>query len=52
MMNAIFLDVTPCGTCKKRRFGGTHLLHSRGGKNRRSRNKFSSNWHSKNAAKK
>jgi hypothetical protein len=22
--NAVFWDVTPCGTCKKRRFGGTY----------------------------
>jgi hypothetical protein len=23
MKNAVFLDVTPCGSCKNRRFGGT-----------------------------
>jgi hypothetical protein len=28
MKNALFLDVTPCGSCKNRRFGGTfHLVH-------------------------
>jgi hypothetical protein len=24
MKNAVFLDVTPCGTCKDRRFGGKY----------------------------
>jgi hypothetical protein len=23
MMNGVFWDVTPCGSCKNRRFGGT-----------------------------
>jgi hypothetical protein len=23
MKNGVFLDVTPCGSCKNRRFGGT-----------------------------
>jgi hypothetical protein len=28
MKNGIFRDVTPCGSCKNRRFGGTYrLLH-------------------------
>jgi hypothetical protein len=28
MKNGVFWDVTPCGSCKKRRFGGTwRLLH-------------------------
>jgi hypothetical protein len=26
MKNAIFWDVTPCGSCKNRRFGGTSVL--------------------------
>jgi hypothetical protein len=26
--NAIFWDVTPCGSCKNRRFGGTNGLHN------------------------
>jgi hypothetical protein len=26
MKNVIFLDVTPCGSCKNRRFGGRHFL--------------------------
>jgi hypothetical protein len=34
MKNDVFWDVTPCGSCKNRRFGGTwHLLHQ-GDKNR------------------
>jgi hypothetical protein len=28
--NAIFSDVTPCGSCKNRRFGGTYRLHHQG----------------------
>jgi hypothetical protein len=24
--NDVFRDVTPCGSCKNRRFGGTHLV--------------------------
>jgi hypothetical protein len=27
MMNAVFWDVTPRGSCKNRRFGGTYHLH-------------------------
>jgi hypothetical protein len=27
MKNAVFWDVTPCGSCKNRRFGGTYPLH-------------------------
>jgi hypothetical protein len=27
MKNAVFWNVTPCGSCKNRRFGGTYLLH-------------------------
>jgi hypothetical protein len=30
MKNAVFLDVTPCGSCKKLRFGGTYRFHHRG----------------------
>jgi hypothetical protein len=33
--NDIFLDVTPCYSCKNRRFGGTFRLHHPGDKNRR-----------------
>jgi hypothetical protein len=27
--NAVFWDVTPCGSCKNRRFGGTYLMVER-----------------------
>jgi hypothetical protein len=27
MKNAVLLDVTSCGTCKNRRFGGTYHHH-------------------------
>jgi hypothetical protein len=35
MMNAVFWDVTPCGSCMNPRFGGTWRLHHQGDKNRR-----------------
>jgi hypothetical protein len=37
MMNAVFWDVTPCGSCKNRRFGGNYRLNYQGDKNRRAR---------------
>jgi hypothetical protein len=37
MKNAAFWDVTPCGCCKNRRFGGTYRLNHQGNKNRRVR---------------
>jgi hypothetical protein len=43
MKNAIFLDATPCGSCKNRRSGGTCRLHHQGEKNRRTRNNVCSN---------
>jgi hypothetical protein len=43
MKNAVFLDVTPCGSCKNRRFGGTHCLLHHGDKNRWIRNNTSCN---------
>jgi hypothetical protein len=33
-----FLDVTPCGCCKNRRFGGKYRLHHQGVKNQQARN--------------
>jgi hypothetical protein len=36
--NAVFWDVTPCGPCKNRRFGGTHCPHHQSDKNQRARN--------------
>jgi hypothetical protein len=41
MENADFWDITVCGSCKNRRFGGTHGLHSQGDENRRARNSIS-----------
>jgi hypothetical protein len=38
MKNAVFWDVTPCGTFKKRRFGETHRLNHQSNMNRRARN--------------
>jgi hypothetical protein len=32
--NGVFRDVTPCGSCKNRRFGGTWRLLHQGDKNR------------------
>jgi hypothetical protein len=29
MKNDVFWDVTPCGSCKNRRFGGTYLVFLR-----------------------
>jgi hypothetical protein len=34
MKNGVFLDVTPCGSCKNRRFGGTQRLVHQGDKDR------------------
>jgi hypothetical protein len=34
MKNGVFWDVTPCGFCKSRLFGGTELLLHQGDKNR------------------
>jgi hypothetical protein len=38
MKNGVFWDVTQCGSCKNRRFGGTQLLLHQGDKNRWTRN--------------
>jgi hypothetical protein len=38
MENGVFWDVTLCGSCKNRRFGGTQRLHHQGDKNRWTRN--------------
>jgi hypothetical protein len=37
LKNTVFCDVTPCGSCKNRRFGGMYRLHHQGDKNRRTR---------------
>jgi hypothetical protein len=33
MKNALFWDVTPCGSCKNRCFGGRYCLYDQGDKN-------------------
>jgi hypothetical protein len=43
MKNGVFWDVTPCGSCKNRRFGGTWRLLHQGEKNWRTRNNTSCN---------
>jgi hypothetical protein len=43
MKNGVFWDVTPCGSCKNRRFGGTYGLLQQGDKNRWTRNNISCN---------
>jgi hypothetical protein len=35
---AIFWDMTPCGCCKNRSFGGTYRLHNQGENNQQARN--------------
>jgi hypothetical protein len=37
MKNAVFWNVTPCGSCKNRRVGGTYRLHCQGGENQQQR---------------
>jgi hypothetical protein len=44
MKNAIFWEVTPCGSCKNRRFGGTQRLHHKGDNNRWTRHNVSRNY--------
>jgi hypothetical protein len=43
LRNGVFWDVTPCGSCKNRRFGGTWRLHHQGDKNRWTRYNASCN---------
>jgi hypothetical protein len=43
MKNAVFWNVTQCGFCKNRRYGGTHRFHHLSDKNRRARNKVTRN---------
>jgi hypothetical protein len=38
LKNAIFWDVTPCGSCESRRFGGTYRPNYEAEKNKRARN--------------
>jgi hypothetical protein len=50
--NAVYSDVTPCGSCKSQRFGGKYRLHLQDDKIRRAKNNVSCNWQPKHAAKK
>jgi hypothetical protein len=43
MKNGVFWDVTTCGSCMNRSFGGTYHLHDQGNNNRRARNNDISN---------
>jgi hypothetical protein len=38
MKISVFTNVTPCGFCRNRRFGGMYRLHHQGDKNRQARN--------------
>jgi hypothetical protein len=50
MKNGVFWDVTPCGSCKNRRFGGTQRLLHQGDKNRWTRKNTSCNQQPTHAA--
>jgi hypothetical protein len=43
LKNAVFWDVTPCGSCNSRHFGGICRPNHQGDKHRRARNSISSN---------
>jgi hypothetical protein len=47
LKNAVFWDVTQCGSCKNQRFGGTYHLHHQGDKNWRARKNVSNILQSK-----
>jgi hypothetical protein len=51
MKNAVFWDVTLCGSCENRGFGGIYRCNHVGDRNRRARNNVSSNKQPKLAAK-
>jgi hypothetical protein len=42
MKNAVFWDVTTCGSCKNQRFGGKYCFYQEGEKSEQARNNFSS----------
>jgi hypothetical protein len=50
MKNGVLCDVTPCDSCKNRRFWGIYCLHHQSDKNRWNRN-VSRNYQPKHAAK-
>jgi hypothetical protein len=41
MKNAVFWDVTSCGSCTDRHFGGMYRLHHQDEENQRATNNFS-----------
>jgi hypothetical protein len=43
MKNVVLWDVTPCGSCKNRNFGGQPGLRPQDGKNQRGRKNVTSN---------
>jgi hypothetical protein len=43
MKNALYWEVTSCGSCKNRRFEGIYRLRHQGDKNQRARNNVSNN---------
>jgi hypothetical protein len=45
--NFVFWNITPCGFCKNRTFGGIYGRHHRGDMNRRARNDVSSSYQPK-----
>jgi hypothetical protein len=47
MKNTVFWDVTPCESCKNRRFRGMYRLHPQGVKGWPARNNVSSNQQTK-----
>jgi hypothetical protein len=42
MKKSVFRDVTPCGSCKNRRFGGKYRIHNQRDNNRRVKNNVNS----------
>jgi hypothetical protein len=42
LKNTVYWNVTPCGSYKNRRLGGTYHLHHRGEKNQRARKNMDS----------
>jgi hypothetical protein len=50
--NAVFWDVTPCLSCKNRRFGGMYRINHKVDKIQRTGNNVNINYQPKHAAKK
>jgi hypothetical protein len=47
MKNAVFWDVTLCGSCENRRFGRTYIIQHQGDHNQRARDTVNSNYQPK-----